>query len=493
MLMSAAVAAMLVVAVGYIGGTPVAYAATVRISGGTAKITHARTGEVTKLTDNAVAILEPGDELSTGNGTAIITYFDDQKSTVLPGARLTLVTLERNGNATQVELAVWQGRTDIQLGQPLGPEDRFEVKSPSSTAVVRDAKMAVVVEVRSETETAYAAPDGNASVIMGDKVAEVKPGEQVVATVGEELEVSPTDIAQGIPGIPPVISPSPTEVPTPVVTDTALPTSTTTPTLPPQPTETAAALPTPRPTDLPTQAPPPTSTASPQAILTSTAEPTATPLLPTREPTPTAVPPTREPTPTPVTATREPSPTATAAPPTREPTPTQEPTDTPLPTSTSTPEIPTATATATTVPTDTPTVEPTVTDTPTPVVTNTATADPTVTPVIRPSVEPTVVTTPLSGETVTPIPTSTPAPVETSIPFPTETPSPAGTVPSATSTTSPTQTDMLAGAGTLRINLVVAPAVPATNTFAPTSSVVFVGPHPIEVTETARPLESPQP
>jgi hypothetical protein len=70
---------------------------------------------------------------------------------------------------------------------------------------------------------------------------------------------------------------------------------------------------------------------------------------------------------------------------------------------------------------------------------------------------------------------------------------PAGTAPSATSTTSPTQTDTLSGAGTLSINLVVAPVVPATNTFAPTPTVVFVWPHPLEVTETARPPESPQP
>jgi hypothetical protein len=183
---------------------------------------------------------------------------------------------------------------------------------------------------------------------------------------------------------------TPTETPTPRITDT--PTETPTPRITDTPTET----PTPRITDTPTETPRPTETptATPDPTLTFTATRTHTPTI-TPDPTLTF-------TATP-TATPDPTLTFTATQ-THTPPPTSTSTATPDPTHT-----PPSTATASFTPTDTATPSPTgmatATDTETPAPTDTATPSPTGTATA------TDAETPGPTHTATPSPTSTPIPL----------------------------------------------------------------------------------
>jgi hypothetical protein len=376
--LSAVMVAVLLASAVFLGAPPrLAYAATVRVHGGTATIVQARTGATVIIQANGTAMLEPGDELTTQTGTAIITCFKDQTTRVSPGARVRLVALSQNGNATNVQFDVQQGRTSIELATPLGPEDRFEVTSPSSTASVSNSA-AMTVDVRSDRETHYVADVGNVSVTMGSNTFEVNAGEEAIATVGEGVAI----VAQtGVAMVTATPAPTDTPAPTAIASESPPATATNGAVLVLSPTrvpETATVWLTPyvmvSDTPRPTITPPPLPTRVPAS--TATASSTQTPLPePTSTAVPTAVP------------TNPPSPTATEMP---------LPTDTPMPTL-----IPTVT------PTIAPTSEPTATPTPYPLPTLITTLQPTATATTipaTPTANLTSTVTPSASGTLPPLP-----------------------------------------------------------------------------------------
>jgi hypothetical protein len=359
---------LLLISLVAIGGAPrsARAAASVRVHGGTATLIKASTGQERVLPENTEVPIEPGDEIATQTGTAVITYFEGQTSTVSPNARVKLVALAQERGGKRVELAVWQGRAEFQFGVPLGPNDNFRITSPSSSAQVQDTQVAMTVDVRSDKETRYVAGAGagSATVTMGDKTVNMHAGEQVTASSGGNLESEPVVVAQIpptsiiVPTTPVHVDNPPTSAPVPTATDTATPYLTQTPTAlptrvnpptnpptnPPQPTNPPAPTPTDTPVPMPTNLP------APQPV------PTATPIVaPTQIPMPTSMAAptaTSRPTATPL-PTDTPYPTDTPL-----PTDTPYPTDTPIPTDTATPEPPTATPISPTATTPPPTATP---------------------------------------------------------------------------------------------------------------------------------------
>ncbi|XSG76350.1 LysM peptidoglycan-binding domain-containing protein [Herpetosiphon llansteffanensis] len=213
--------------------------ASVQIFDGTAVINNLRTGAERRLKAGDVTILEPGDTIQTESATALITYFDGQTTALQANARMTLETMDDANAGQQIRLKVWFGRTLNGVKRLLGPNDLFEVETPSSAASVRGTEF--TVESRSNTTTFYATDKGNVQVAMDGQSVFVRAGEQLLAEQSKPLVVQPQ------------ISPTPTPTNTPTPTPTATPTNT--PTNTPTPTATATATPTNTPTSTPTATP----------------------------------------------------------------------------------------------------------------------------------------------------------------------------------------------------------------------------------------------
>ncbi|MCA0352285.1 MAG: FecR domain-containing protein [Chloroflexi bacterium] len=213
--------------------------ASVQIFDGTAVINNLRTGAERRLNAGDVTILEPGDTIQTETGRALITYFDGQTTTLQANARMTLETMDSENGGQQIRLKVWFGRTLNGVKRLLGPNDQFEVETPSSAASVRGTEF--TVESRNNTTTFYATDKGNVQVAMDGQTVFVRAGEQLLAEQSKPLVVQPQ------------ISPTPTPTNTPTPTATATPTNT--PTSTPTPTATTTATPTNTPTATPTVTP----------------------------------------------------------------------------------------------------------------------------------------------------------------------------------------------------------------------------------------------
>jgi hypothetical protein len=378
--------------------------AVVRIGEGNATIYHPGTGTTNYLPSNSMAYLEPGDELTVGAGTALVTYADGKTAQVLPGSRVTVVSLSQDGDSKKMQLAVWRGRMLLIFTPGNKSNDRVEVVSPSSLASLQADSASVMVDVRPNGDTSFQTNRGTASISVGGRTVNMAAGAELVANAGR-IVATRTDVAQVNPG--PSILPTATSqmgggivfatpTPNPVMSNPILVPTYVIPADTATPRPSATAVPT------KTPVPEPTDTAVPP---TRTPEPTVAPTeTPTETPTDTPVPATNTPHPEP---TSVPAPTNTPVPPTETPvlTPTEtaEPTNTVVPTDVVTPtETVTPTASATDIPTETPT--PTEAPTPTVTITPERTSVPTGTSAPEVTTEPT--STP--QDTITPVPISSP-------------------------------------------------------------------------------------
>ncbi|MCB0130949.1 MAG: FecR domain-containing protein [Caldilineaceae bacterium] len=295
----------------------VMYSATVTVSDGNVTLRRAD-GRTEDLVNGAVADMQGGDELTTLNGTARIDYFANQSTFLQPGSRLELMDVSDVSGGTRVVVMLHIGSSRHLISEPLGANDLFEVRTPSSIASAVGTDF--LVDARSKSESYYAVSEGVVLVEMDDARIAVVAGEQLTAVTGAALQAEAmdrTEVAQAVQESP--VEPDPAAIVAPEAE--VEPTATDVP---------------PTPTDLPTATPvPPTPTIIPTAVPTDV-PPTATPI----PPTPTDVPPT---------ATQVP-PTATAMP---------TATETPVPTATAT-DVPPAPPRPTSTPTPTATLEPVV-------------------------------------------------------------------------------------------------------------------------------------
>ena len=447
--LSAVMALIVVFAVLISSTSPQGSHAVVSIKDGNATIFRPSTGATSYLPANSSAFLEPGDELTVGAGTALVTYADGQTAQVLPGSRVTVMSLTQDGETKKMQLAVWRGRMLLVFTSAGKPGDSVEVVSPSSTASLKSNSGSIIVDVRPNGDTSFQASQGSADISVDGKTINVQAGVELVANAGRVAVATRTDVAQASPA--PAILPTATSqmsigivfrTPTPdavmsnpiLVPTYAVPADTPTP----RPTATAIATKTPLPAPTATETPIPP---------TNTPEPTVTP---TELPTDTPVPATNTPHPAP---TSVPAPTDTPVPPTETPTPT---------------ETPVLTPTETITPTDT--VTPTVTVTPTETVVVTPTPSPTEAP--SPTAAPTPTDTPAPTAAITPVPIATSE--STGTPIPTASSSPTDTpIPIIQSTQSSTDVPVNATSATSEVPATL-PATAVNTTESPTSVPVPV-------------------
>ena len=267
------------------------------------------------------------------------------------GTVLSISELVSNELSYRARFSLLAGKTLSQVVRLLRPEDRFEIKTPSSTASVRGTRFTVEV-INTET-TYYAVEEGVVQVTMEDQAVDVMAGYEVTAVVGQPLHIEPGETTT-----PPNNTLQPDRNPTNPATDG----NTAVPTLANRPENNTPATPSPTPV--------PDNTSNAHGTSENNATPAGTsipnegedapnaPTAPTNTPatTPNSIPGTT-PANTPVVGASTPTtgamPTNTAAiPPTS---PTQEPTNTPAPAPTNTPMPPTGTPAP--PPTNTPAAE----------------------------------------------------------------------------------------------------------------------------------------
>jgi len=247
--------------------------ASIVVQGGTATIL--RSGAViADIAPGGVAKLYPGDGLVTLSGSAVIEYFDGQRTFVEPESRVELVLLAQNGERTDVVLAVHLGQTQNEV--TASADSRFEVTGPAARVRADDGAFKLSVSpVQNETNIEVLA--GSVDVESNGQAAVVDAGNRVSATSGEPLVVQA--ISDGEPAVQEIAAVMEEEnaeapTPTPVTTYT------------PAPTDVPTEEPTATPTEEPTATSMPTETHTPLPTETSTLEPTATP-RPTSTFTPT--------------------------------------------------------------------------------------------------------------------------------------------------------------------------------------------------------------
>ena len=142
-----------------------------------------------------------GDLLSSGDvvrandaGNAVVTFFDGSTLTVQSGAQVKVASLVRTGSGgIQVTIEQTLGKTWASV-QKLGPDSKFEVKTPSSTAAVRGTAFETDVQIVNGVATTTI-KTGEGTVLVTAEAGgttSVTAGTQVSVPQGAQAPANPT-------------------------------------------------------------------------------------------------------------------------------------------------------------------------------------------------------------------------------------------------------------------------------------------------------------
>jgi hypothetical protein len=281
-----------------------------------------------------------GDQVRTGDGSALLIFFDGAAVQIPAHAQLLLHQLQVDDSGARIQVVQMAGSALLRLDRPLPPGSHFEAYLGPGTLRLDEGVARVTIQAGGATVETFR---GAGEVNSGGLTATVPAGTRAVLRAGASPLTLPGVLGEmpllylpWIPRLDPAVptallapphmleaaataraalaataaAPSPTVTPTPAPTDTPTLVPSTTPTHDPS-TATPTELPTMTPSTTPTASPTPTQ---PTATMTRTSSPTPTPSAtptPTVTQTPTA---TTTPTPTATsTPTETPTPTATAS------------------------------------------------------------------------------------------------------------------------------------------------------------------------------------
>src|SRR2546427_1467535 len=177
-------------------GTPATNAATLAILNTT--IEGSRAGA-------AFAPALDGEVYATGDlvranidGRAILTFFDASSVAVDPGAQGRVIALNRlPSDGIQVTIEQTLGRSWSSVQKLKTPDSKYEIRTPSTTAIVRGTAFLTLVQQlpTGGTQTTYQVDDGSLQVTAtaGGTVA-VPAGTQVTIAEGASAPANPTPI-----------------------------------------------------------------------------------------------------------------------------------------------------------------------------------------------------------------------------------------------------------------------------------------------------------
>lgn len=142
-----------------------------------------------------------GDLLTSGDvvradsaGNAVVTFFEGSTLTVESGAQVKVASLVKTSSGgMQVTIEQTLGRTWASV-QKLGPDSKFEIKTPTSTAAVRGTAFETIVEtVNGVTTTTVKTTEGEVVVqaVAGGQTT-VGAGQEVQVPLGGQAPASPS-------------------------------------------------------------------------------------------------------------------------------------------------------------------------------------------------------------------------------------------------------------------------------------------------------------
>jgi ferric-dicitrate binding protein FerR (iron transport regulator) len=201
-----ATAALVILLLGtFVFAQPVRAEATLVVAEGQAIVTQTGRTFLSRQVETAVSAgeiiaLHRGDTIELGTtSTAQLRLQDGSTVDLFGGTTLVITELITSENSYQVQLDMISGRTINRVVRLLQAGDRFEVRTPSSTASVRGTVF--TVEVISPETTYISVAEGVVLVTVDDQQADVKAGHEVTATISQPLEVTPQEEVE--PAIPP--------------------------------------------------------------------------------------------------------------------------------------------------------------------------------------------------------------------------------------------------------------------------------------------------
>jgi hypothetical protein len=132
-------------------------------------------------------------------GRAVLTFFDGSSLSVDPGSQVKVVALNRvSTDGIQVTIEQSLGRSWQSVQKLKTPDSRYEVRTPSTSAVVRGTAFLTFVQqlTTGGTQTTYQVDEGTLQVnaTAGGSVA-VPAGTQVTIAEGAQAPASATPIA----------------------------------------------------------------------------------------------------------------------------------------------------------------------------------------------------------------------------------------------------------------------------------------------------------
>ena len=174
--------------------TPVqAHSSTVTVLDGSVLVRHGA-GQFAPISDGDV--VAGGDTIRTAaESHGVLTFFDGTTIELEPNTEITVTTLEASAAGDKiVDIAQAIGRTWHVVTHLASPNSRYEIRTPTSTAIVRGT--AFVIDVAADGTTA----------------AETTDGDVAVSAQGAEVQVLAgqfTTVSQGAPPAPAQPSPVP--------------------------------------------------------------------------------------------------------------------------------------------------------------------------------------------------------------------------------------------------------------------------------------------
>ena len=133
------------------------------------------------------------------DGRAVLTFFDASSLSVDPGSQVKVIALNRlPSDGIQVTIEQTLGRSWSSVQKLKTPDSKFEIKTPSTTAVVRGTAFLTLVQQlpTGGTQTTYQVDDGTLQVTAtaGGTVA-VPAGTQVTIAEGAPAPANVTPIS----------------------------------------------------------------------------------------------------------------------------------------------------------------------------------------------------------------------------------------------------------------------------------------------------------
>lgn len=132
-------------------------------------------------------------------GRGFLTFFDGSTLSIEPGSEVKVLALARtSGDGLQVTIEQSAGRTWASVQKLVTPDSRFELRTPSMTAIVRGTTFETIVE---------RLPDGTTTTTVltgeGEVVARAEAGGETRVPAGTQVKIQEKQVA------PPAAVPQP--------------------------------------------------------------------------------------------------------------------------------------------------------------------------------------------------------------------------------------------------------------------------------------------